>query len=70
MLENRELSIRLNRKDEGNKAIPSSEISIFEDKVVLLDKVIKDSVQSIFAGVCLFVVLDTVRKVVISKNSR
>ena len=67
MLENRELSIRVNRKDQGSRPAPASEIAIFEDKVVLVDKVLKDTVQTIFAGFCLYVAADTIRQILVAK---
>lgn len=70
MLENRELSIRVNRKDAGNKGVPTSDVAIFEDKASMVDKVVKDTIHTIFVGICMYVAVDTFRQVLVARNRR
>jgi hypothetical protein len=42
---------------------------VFEDRVALSHTVVKDVVKTIFGGVFVYVLLDTVRQVLIARNT-
>lgn len=64
---NRELRIRLNKADDNNEM--RNDIAIFEDRVAIMHTVFKDVAKSAFVGVCVYVVLDTFRQVLIARNT-
>jgi hypothetical protein len=74
VLEDREISVRLNRKDRGQYGPGGnggrSNIQNFEDKVVLIEKVFNRAGRNAILGVCAYVLLDTFRKVVVSRAGK
>lgn len=68
MPKGREFVIRMNRPDRDEQFEPGND-KIFEDRLALSHKVIKDIVKTIFKGVCTYVVLDTFRQVLIARNT-
>lgn len=71
MLKNRELVIKLNKiNPEGE---PTTErrldVAIFEDKVAILDVVTRKTLKTMLIGVCGYVVLDTLRQILVSKTT-
>lgn len=68
MTNGRKLTLRF-EKDDEDEPIERGNDKIFEDRLALSHKVIKDVVKTIFKGVCVYVVLDTFRQVLIAKNT-
>jgi hypothetical protein len=70
LLENRKLSITVDRKEANSQPPSSNEMHVFEDKVVFIEKIVKDTIKTIFVGVCAYVVLDTARQMMVAKASQ
>ena len=70
MLENREVTFRLNKKDQGkgqgSPGMNPSDNKAFEDKVIFLEKMGERIAKRVIIGVCAYVLVDTVRKVVVT----
>jgi hypothetical protein len=65
-----EVSIRPNQKDQGNIGGRKADMRVFEDKVVLLEKIFQRTAKQVILGVCAYVVLDTFRQVVIQQTQK
>jgi len=70
MLGNREVSIRINKASTGNDADVSHDEAIFEDRVAFVHTIVTDTIKNVFVGVCVYVALDTVRQVLIARNTK
>jgi hypothetical protein len=68
MAGNREFVIRTRRAGEVNETERMDD-TIFEDRVALTHKALRDVVKTIFGGVFIYVVLDTFRQVLIARNT-
>lgn len=68
MLKGRKLILTV-EKDEEGVPMERGNDKIFEDRMALSHKVIRDVVKTIFRGVCTYVVLDTFRQVLIARNT-
>jgi hypothetical protein len=64
-----EVSIRPNQKDQSNGG-GKADIRVFEDKVVLVEKIFQRTAKQIILGVCAYVVLDTLRQVVVQQTEK
>jgi hypothetical protein len=55
----------------GGEETPTERVDdkVFEDRVARTHTAVKDIVKTIFGGVFIFVVLDTVRQVLIARNT-
>jgi len=69
MFKDKELRVRLSKKDEGGDE-EVDETAIFSEKTELVDKVVKDTVQNIFLGIFAYVVLDTARQILVARSRR
>jgi hypothetical protein len=72
-MSNREIAIRLRKAKpktgEEEELEIRKEKAIFEDKVELFRKVGKDLLRTALIGICVYVVLDTSRQVVVNKTT-
>jgi hypothetical protein len=65
-----EVTFTPGQKDRGNGGGRKADIRIFEDKVVLVEKVFQRTAKQVIFGVCAYVILDTFRQVVVSQAAK
>jgi hypothetical protein len=65
-----QVTIQPNQKGQENPGGRKSDIKIFEDKVVLIEKVFQRTAKNAILGVCAYVLLDTFRKVVVQQTAK
>lgn len=69
MFKDREFVVRMNKADKGTEAEDPRNDVIFEDRVSLTHAIIKDTVKKVFVVICVYVVLDTARQVLVARNT-
>jgi hypothetical protein len=68
MPKGREFVLRVNNPDRDINDERVDE-KVFEDRVSRIHTLIMDSAQKAFVGVCIYVVLDTIRQVLVARNT-
>ena len=69
MLRDREITVRMNRQNKGEEA-PAEEGLSFEEKADVVVKVLENIGTKLFAGLCLYILLDTRRQVMVEEAKR
>jgi hypothetical protein len=63
---NRQITVGIAKKEPLER---DGSVISFEDKVMIVDTAVNRSIRKIIIGVCAYVALDTIRKVIVNKTS-